>query len=450
MHAVTAGAELSRRNFILGLINGGLFILLTAVMDTDTVVTGFAWQLTGGNALLIGILVSVINTGWFWPPLFLSPILATQPRLIPWYWVSVITRLVGLFAMAAVAWTIDRFSMGGGFALFALMFLVYTVGGGVSLIPFMSIVSDTIPPQWRGKFFGARYLTGGLAAFAAGFGVKAVLSDQGPYHFPQNYAVLFTLAAILAVPSLIAFCFVEEVPRPLQRRRLPLMVEWRRGLRVLRRDRNFRRLVVARSTATLMLGLSLPFIVPYALSQLGSPAAAVGLFMSCKVLTYALSNVFWSRVSDQGGNRRLLLLSALMGLGALWMLLGVRLLPETHLTTVAGLSLSWRVAFLCVIFAAFGFSNAGQEIGYTNFLLELIPERKRPTYLSVFYLVWLPMCWVPFLGALLIGSGHRFMLGFVLAALLSVMLVRFTLRLREVRDLEVSAVQTSAWRRVRR
>lgn len=449
MAAVTSPAELSRRNFVLGLINGALFIFLMAFIDTDTVITGFAWQLTGGKAIWIGLLVSVINTGWFWPALLLSPVLATTWRLLPAYRVSVVTRLVGLFAMAAVAWYVDRFSVAMGFALFALTFLTYTVGGGISLIPFMSIVSDTIPAQWRGRFFGARYLIGGLLAFGAGFLVKSLLSEQGAYRFPHNYAILFGLAAILAVPSLIAFCFVEECPRSVQRRRLPLMVELRRGLRILKRDRNFRRLVVTRSVATVMLGLSLPFIVPYALSQLGSPAAAVGLFMSCKVLTYAISNVFWSRVSDNRGNRRLLLLSSFMGLAAVWMLLGVRLLPEGHLLSVAGLALSWRVAFVCVIFAAFGFSNAGQEIGYTNFLLELIPERKRPTYLSVFYLVWLPLCWVPFFGALLIGNAHRFTLGFTLAALLSLLLVRFTLRLREVRELEVSAAQTSAWRRAK-
>lgn len=439
---------LSRRNFALGWVNGGLFIFLMAFID-DTVVTGFAWQLTGGKAILIGLLVSVIATGWFWPGFLLSPIMATQSRLMPWYWLSVVMRLIGLFAVAAVAWHVTSFPMAASFALFALMFLTYTVGGGISMIPFMSIVSDTIPPHWRGRFFGARYLTGGLAAFGGGFLIRSILDVHSRYQFPHNYALLFSITAVLAVPSLLAFCFVEEPARTVQSRRLPLTVELRRGLRILKRDRNFRRLVVTRSVATLMLGLSLPFIVPYALSQLGSPTAAIGLFTSAKMLTYALSNVFWSQVSDSRGNRRLLILSALMGLGAVWMLLVVRMVPDAPLASIPGLSLSWRVAFLCLIFAAFGFSNAGQEIGYTNFLLELIPERKRPTYLSVFYLVWLPMCWVPFFGALLIGSAHRFIVGFTISAALSLVLVRFTLRLKEVRDIEVSATQTSAWRRAR-
>lgn len=449
MHPAREHAGLSRRNFILGVINGGIFILMASLVDTDTVLTSFAWQLTGGKAIWIGLLVSVINSGWFWPSLFLSPYFATLPRLMPWYRITVATRLVGLFAMASVAWVVDDMPMRWGFVLFTATYLIYTASGGISLIPFLSIVADTIPPYWRGRFFGWRYLTGGLAAFAAGFGLKWLLGEHSPFPFPANYALLFSLAALLAVPSLVVFCFAEEHPLPVKQRRVPMAVEIRRGFRLLKRDRNFKRLIVTRSLATLMLGLALPFIVPYAMHDLGATAGAVGVFMSSKVLTYALSNLFWSRVSDHRGNRRLLLLSAVLGVVAVWSVLVVHWLPSTVLFHLGSLAITWRIACVCLILAAFGFSNAGQEIGYTNFLLELIPERKRPTYLGVYYLIWAPLCWVPFVGALLIGKGNHFMFGFALAAVVSVAMLRYTFRLREVRDIEVSAVHTSAWRRAR-
>lgn len=447
MSALTNHAGLSRRNFNLGVINGALFILMAALVDTDTILTGFAWELTGGKTIWIGLLVSVINSGWFWPSMLLSPYFATLPRLMPWYQITVVTRLVGLFALAAVTWYVDAMPLRIAFTLFIATYLIYTASGGISLIPFMSVVSDTIPPNWRGRFFGWRYLIGGLAAFGAGFIIKILLGEHSPYAFPNNYAILFTAAAIIAVPSLVSFCFAEEPPQRVARRRLPMAIELRRGVRLLQRDGNFRRLIIARSLATMMLGLAVPFIVPYSISKLAAPAAALGLFMSAKVLTYAISNVFWSRVSDTHGNRRLLLLSAWLGLAAVWMVLVVHLLPDSTLFHIGRLAISWRIAFVCLIFAAFGFSNAGQEIGYTNFLLELIPERKRPTYLGIYYMIWAPLCWVPFFAALLIGSQQRFMLGFVLAAATSLVLMKYTLRLKEVRELEVAGVQTSAWRR---
>jgi hypothetical protein len=54
----------------------------------------------------------------------------------------------------------------------------------------------------------------------------------------------------------------------------------------------------------------------------------------------------------------------------------------------------------------------------------------------VYYLFWLPLCWVPMIGAVLIGSHGRFMLGFSMAAVLGVAMVAYTFRLREVREVE--------------
>ncbi|MEN6303450.1 MAG: hypothetical protein ABFD96_12035 [Armatimonadia bacterium] len=428
--------NLSRRNFALGLINGALFILLATFIDVDTVVPGFAWQLTGGKTIFVGVLISVINMGWFWPQLLLSSTFATADRLMPWYWLSALTRGVALFALAAVAWYLDAFTPWLGFVLIAAMYVLYSSGGGLSIIPFMSVVADSIPPNWRGKFFGARYLVGGMMALVAGAWIRWLLSDQSGLAFPRNYAWMFLIGAIVATPSLLSWCFAREPARPVQRRRVAVPVELRRGLRLLRRDSNFRRLLITRSLSTITLGLTLPFIVPYALSQLRVPAAAVGLFVTSKIITYSLSNLLWSRVSDEGGNRRLLLLSGFMTIGALALVLSVRMLPTDHLVTIAGINVTWRVAFLCLIFAAFGFSNAGQEIGYTNFLLELIPERKRSVYMGIFYAAISPLCWVPFFGSLAIGTGGRFVMGFSIAAVLALAMMRYTFRLREVREFE--------------
>jgi MFS family permease len=436
MSVLPAQQGLSKRNFILGLINGSLFILFTTFIDPDTVLPGFAWQLTGGRPLMVGLLVSIISTGWFLPPLFLSPLLATQRRLMPWYRLSAATRCVALFGLPVVALNLDRLSPGTGFVLITLMYLGYSSSGGLSLIPFMTMVSETIPPNWRGRFFGARYLLGGLMALVAGPWVRWLLSDHSGFGFPNNYALLFLAGAVVALPSMVSFCFAEERSRVVQRRRISVLLELRRGLRIVRRDRNFKRLIVTRCLSAFMLGLTLPFIVPYSLSQLGIGASAVGLFVICKVITYALSNLLWSRVSDYSGNRRLLILSAFMALAALTLVLVVHRLPATELHLYGGLHVPLRVAFVGLIFACFGFSNAGQEIGYTNFLLELIPERKRPTYLSVYYLFWLPLCWVPVLGAVLIGAHNHFMLGFSIAMVLGVAMVFYTFRLREVREVE--------------
>ena len=122
---------------------------------------------------------------------------------------------------------------------------------------------------------------------------------------------------------------------------------------------------------------------------------------------------------------------------ALLLLLGVRFLPNTHCLTITGLPLTCRATMLCLIFACIGFGQSGQEIGYTNFLLELLEERKRSVYLGFFYLFLAPLCWVPVVGALLIGSHGHFLLGFHLSALLTLGMVFYTFRLKEVREINL-------------
>jgi MFS family permease len=429
-------AGLSRRNFTLGVINGVLFFAFNAFIDVDTVLPGFAWQITG-QALWIGVLVSLINSGWFWPQLFLSPILATRPHLRPWYWLSAVMRCVPLSAAAVMAWNVHGLSPLATFVLIALCYGLYTVGGGVSILPFITIVAESVPANWRGRFFGIRYLVGGLLAFGIGFVVKWVLSDNSGYEFPRNYALLFTLGALIAVPSMFSFCLVREPVRVIESRQFTWWWQFQRGWRLARRDPNFRRLLITRSLWSLATGLTIPFIVPYAFSQLQVATAVLGFFMASKSLTYSLSNLLWFRVSDQQGNRRLLVLSSLVSLLALVLLLGVRYLPAGEVVRVAGLSLSAKAAMVCLIFAFVGFASSGQEIGYTNFLLEITEERKRSVYLGFFYVVLTPLCWVPVLGAVLVGQNGNFLLGFHLSAVLLAVMIFYTFRLREVRDLDL-------------
>jgi MFS family permease len=440
--------ELSRRNFGLGVVNGAFYILLTAFIDIDTILPGFAWELTAGNTLLVGLLVSLINTGWFWPQLFMPSVIANHRRMIPWYWISATVRGTCLIALAVVAWSLPSLPPLVGFALIALAYLTYTTGGGLSMIPFMTIVIDSIPAHYRGRFFGARYLLGGLMAFGAGFWIRWVLSDRSGFDFPTNYAVLFTVGAGVGAISLFSFCLAEEHEHPVQRRRLPILVELRRGWRVTRRDRNYRRFLVNRALRALACGLTLPFIVPYALSDLSVPRAAVGIFMGCKLVTYSLSNLLWSRVSDRQGNKRLMVLSGWLSILPVVVVLLAVFLPATPALTVSGLAMNWRVVALGVAFALIGSANAGQEIGGLNFLLDIIPERKRTVYLGFHYLLQAPLAWVPFMGALLIGQAGRFHLGFGLAIVLVLGMMWYTYRLREMRLLASDeAATTSAWRR---
>lgn len=429
-----APAVLSVRNFILGIINGTMFMLVMAFLDPDTVIPGFAWVLKGGDARWVGLLVGAIGAGWFWPQLFLAPYMAGRRRLMPWFYASATARIISLASLAVVAWHLDSFSPTVAITLVAGLLLLFTSSGGIGMIPFMTIVGETVPADWRGKFMGLRYLFGGLLGFGAGFVVKWLLSETSGLAFPQNYAWVFTMAAIFIIPAVVSFCFAREPERNVHPHRLPLPAEIRRGARLLRRDDNFRRFIFTRGFWAVYMGFAPPFLIPFAFEHLAISASAIGLFMGVKILSHALANLYWSTLSDLRGNRLLLIISSLFCLAPPVMVMVAVILPGVTIFTFGGFAISWQFIVLTIAFCLLGAGNSGLAVGFSNYLLELGPPRKRAMYLGVFYVFLFPLAWLPFVGALVIGAGGHFHLAFIISLAAVVLLTAFSLRLREVRD----------------
>lgn len=413
-----------QRNFTLGIVNGALWMFGRALGEPETILPAFAVALMGDNPIWVGLLVSVVNAGWFWPPLLVAPALATRQRRLIYYQVSAAARSIAILAVYLAVKYMAGVNPSLAFWVIAGCYFIYTSGGGVGLVPFLSVVTDSVPADRRGAFFGLRYLIGGLLAFGAGFWVKWILSDDSGMAFPDNYAAVFGAGAIISVAGLLAFCFVREPQHKVETRQMPVRVQLVRGLRRLRRERNFKIMVGARAAYAAACGLVFPFLVPFAYAHLGMTQAWVGILVAVRQLCYSLFNLLWLRISDRRGNRPLFIVSGLVTLGSVALALLSPALPAIGLGTVWGLHFDLRLAALVLAFATSGAGNSGQVVAFNSYLLEYTPERARPVYLAVYYQVLLPLAFIPLAAALLIGAGGRYIEAFsVGAAILVVMLV---------------------------
>ncbi len=430
----TTTEQRARNNFPLGILNGSFWLLARALTDPDTILPAFAVALMGDNPLYVGLLVSVVKAGWFWPPLLSTGVMSTRQSRHTYYKISAIVRMV---AMAGV-WLITRYVAADwptvAFVGVALSYLVYTSGGGLGLIPFMSVVTDSIPAERRGTFFAMRYFFGGLMAFAAGFWVKWLLGEHSGLSFPANYARLFGAATIVAAIALVSWWFAHEPPHKVETRRLPLASQLVRGWRRARREPNFRRFMASRVMLAVAMGLFTPFIIPYAFRSLGMTQAMVGLALAAKVLSNSLSNLLWSRLSAVRGNRYLLLVAGSVEVAAFVLMLSVPLLPRVAMGSVLGLQFDLPLAVLLMVMAAAGAAESGQFTAHMAYLLDLAPERTRSIYLATYYLVVLPMCFMPLATALLIGTQGRYMVAFALGAIAMALTMFLYRRLADLRN----------------
>lgn len=425
--------KLSKRNFSLGIFNGSILMLGGTLVNTETVMAAFVVELMGGNVIWVGLLISVFASSIYWPQVLLANRLESRPRRLPYYWFAAIMRTLTRGLLATVLLLGTGLSPVTLFILVTLLLLLWASALGVAIIPFWSVVTDSIPPNWRGKFLGGRQLIGGLLSIAAGFFVVSMLSPDSGYSFPRNYGLLALYATFFTFLGTGAWCLAEERPHPVQKRRVSVGFQFRRGPRLLRKDVNYRRLLRAAVFYGLSMSFVTPFIVPYALKHLGIAVAAVGAFIIARQLGFSLASSLWSYISDHFGNRLLLLITSSMALLIPLLMLGMSMVQPDSALTVIGLSVDLQVAYLVAVFAIVGTTTSGRDLGHSNYLLEVAPARKRATYLGFMSAVMLPLAWSPFLASLLIGRADRFMLAFGLSLAAALICLYNVVRLSEVR-----------------
>jgi predicted MFS family arabinose efflux permease len=271
----------------------------------------------------------------------------------------------------------------------------------------VEIVAKTVAPNRLGSYFANREFWGALGAVGCGFAVKWILGSELP--FPGNYVLLFALSLGFFVPGWIAFASVKEPPSPAVEAQSPRAFAGSM-LACLRTHREFRQLLTSR----VLLGgsaIALPFYILYGREVLHLPTSAVGTYISLQMAGAMSANLVWGRLNDRRSPYAVIVAVTLLSLLGPGVALLATLLPLPQAAS--------RIA-LGVVFFALGATGGGAFIGYTNYLLAIAPEARRPLYVGILNtLAAIPMC-LPALGGVIISyTSYRLLFalafGFTLA-----------------------------------
>jgi hypothetical protein len=362
-----------RRNFLLGVCNGVLFNLASALTETSLVLSWFVSQLTSSN-FLIGLIGPIRDGGWFLPQLLISGYLQRQRRKLPLYNAVSVVRAISWGGMALSVFLVkDRDLL---LLLFYLFLTITSLSAGFAGLSFMDIVGKAIPRRRRGSFFATRLFFGGIAALGGSVLVGYLLGERSGLSFPTNYAAL--MFASFAAMSLAMGCFslVIEPVEAVNCERVPLIRQLRRAMDLPRRDANFRRFLIMR-LCLMVAQIATPFYIVYAQRAFQVPASMLGTYQTGLTLATVVSNLAWGRISDRQGNRRLLRISTLLGMAMPVVALAMASL--NHLVS----SLRELIPYLfTAIFVLLGGYRPGTGIGNVNYLLEIAPVEERPLYIG--------------------------------------------------------------------
>jgi len=394
-----------RRNFALGVANGAFYSGGLAFSESSTVLPVFVSLFTR-SSVLIGLVGTLTNVGWLLPQLAVARYAEHFPRKMRLYAAAAVLRISSWLCLAVSAAWAPRL----GPNLYLLVFFVclgsFSLTGGISGLAFLDIVAKTIPPTRRGRYFGYRNFFSGIIASVAGLVVAHVLGDAVKFPFPRNYFVLFSMTFVFLVLAVACFLFVVEPEGPVKAERERTMGAYLSQVRrVISEDRTFRSFLYVMILANTM-SLSLPFYVVYARDVLKAPESWVGVFLAIDMLFTLLANLAWGHIGDAKGYRIVIRACAFLSMMA---------------PVVALLSPSYAV--FALVFVLRGSGSTGLGLARNNYVLEIAPIVRRPTYVGVLNTSLALVMLLPVAGGVVIDISSYSVLFAITAALVFVSLL---------------------------
>lgn len=244
--------------------------------------------------------------------------------------------------------------------------------------------------------------------------MRWLLGEASPLPFPLNYGTLGVLALSCFIIGLGAFALVKEPPQTQLGPRMRVIEGLRRAPTIMRANPNYRWFIISRML-TRVGQIAEPFYIIYAIEELGLPSGVTGVYLAVRAVSGALSNLVWSRISERQGTRRLILLT-----GVLIVLAPALALAGPALSGAIGLGGAGLLLAMGLVFLVAGVATDGAGISGNTYLLEIVPEAERPTYIGLANTTLGVVTFLPVLGGWLvahIGYGGAFALGVAFALL---------------------------------
>lgn len=356
-----------QRNFRLGVINGVLFSFGESFLDPTLVLVTFLSYLTN-SPILLGLLVPLRDASWSIPQFFVSNYIQRQPLKIAVYRSGAMLRIF-FWGMLSVVITFVR-EPTLLLVLFYLAFGLSSIASGLIGLPFLEVVSKTIPPSRRGELYAWRLGLSGLMGIGASVVVRWMISPQSPLAFPYNFGLLAFTFFVFASSALVIFFGVQEKPDDHLPPNRKIGEQLKVAIRELRTNPNYRRLMTANSLMQLSSAAT-PFFAVYVQQTLGGGKEWVGVYLGVIMAANLLSNLVFGRISRKINNQVVFFISAAAGLMMLSIVLALTFLAEP-------LNISATTASIWLIPAFFfsGIRGTGYGVSGNSLLLNAAPAEE--------------------------------------------------------------------------
>jgi len=275
--------------------------------------------------------------------------------------VFVLLQALTLLPMAGVALSGGRFV-----TTFIALASFFTVFGAIATPAWGSMMSDLVPEERRGEYFGFRSMLVGMATMAAMFIAGLVIHYGKSYRESFGFFLIFSCAFIFRSGSWYFLYRMYEPPPARSEGSTYRFLDFIRGTG----QGDFRRYVVSISLMNFAVNLAGPYFAVLMLRDLGFSYPLYSIIMITAGISVFLAIRRWGMHADRVGN--------------------IRVIRSTT-KLICFLPLLWIISrnpvYLIVIQVLSGFLWAGFNLAAANFIYDAVPPEHRTRGIAYFNVI---------------------------------------------------------------
>jgi len=300
-------SKISKWNFRSFLWHAVFLSLAVNFMDVNTVVPSMILKL-GGSSVHLGFLTTIMIGGASFMQLIFSFVLSNEAYKKKWLIIGINVRVLTLFLLAALFYFSSQLSTTFTFISLFVLITIFSFSGSFANISYIDLSGKIIDTKDRKYFFSLKQFLSSAGLIISALVARHLLKIT---KFPDNYSLLFALAATLLFVAAFGFYALKEhVPSTNKRRKLkdfftqmPIEIRQNANLKNYLFIINF-----------LGIGISLlPFVILLAKRQFDFTAAMVGNFVLYSTIGMLIGSLTLYFLAKRFSYKRVLMVDVFIG-----------------------------------------------------------------------------------------------------------------------------------------
>lgn len=350
-----------RSNSIKFIVQGFFFAGAMAIAEPSTVLPLIVHYFSGSN-VLVGLFSSLLRGGAIIMQLYAAFHAQSYIKVMPYLKRVFVFRFLSWFSLGLIIYFFGE-NHKLVLILFAIGMFIFSFSAGFGAVYYQELLGKAFTHGYRGKILAARQFVSGLAGIISG-GVSAYFLSH--FEEPMSYAYLFLSSGLVMAFSfsfLLTFKENEKINISKKENKFSEFIQ--NALVLLKADKNLRLQIISRLIAY-SFWFVVPFIILNAKNKIGISGKDVGFIVSLQMAGAMFSNLLWGKLSAAGKNRFIILLSYFLIMLALFLAVTAQ-----------------SIYYYYLIFFIIGAGIDGLRLAFSNLILIIAPEDKRPVYVAI-------------------------------------------------------------------